>query len=125
MRTTTERPLRLLVTITRVPNGSLRCAAVSLDGFMRSPEAVFEVSAYQDAPPHWRAWAGIAAPAASMANAATAAIIVNLDCISFHSFLLQCKTGAACGYEMRQQCGLLRRNRLRMVAIVMFGEECV
>ena len=46
-------PLRLLVTFTLVPKGRLRWAAVSAAGFMRSPEAVLEVSAYQDARPHW------------------------------------------------------------------------
>lgn len=50
--TTTALPLRLLVTRTCVPSGRVRCAAVKAYGFMRSPEAVRECSAYQDAPPH-------------------------------------------------------------------------
>src|ERR1700722_19729584 len=40
MRTMTVRPLRRLVTRTMVPNGNVRCAAVSLDGENVSP---FEV----------------------------------------------------------------------------------
>src|SRR5580658_796875 len=40
MRTMTVRPLRRLVTRTMVPNGSVRCAAVSLDGENVSPFAV-------------------------------------------------------------------------------------
>ena len=52
MRTTTARPFLGLVTRTLVPNGRLRCAAVSADGFMRSPDAVREWSAYQEARPH-------------------------------------------------------------------------
>ena len=55
MRTTTLFPLRLLVTFTFVPNGRLRCAAVMADGFIRSPDAVREVSAYHEARPHWLA----------------------------------------------------------------------
>ena len=52
MRTTTARPFLGLVTRTLVPNGRLRCAAVSADGFIRSPDAVREWSAYQEARPH-------------------------------------------------------------------------
>lgn len=51
MRTTTALPLRALVTFTLVPKRSERCAAVSVAGFMRSPEAVLEFSAYHEAPP--------------------------------------------------------------------------
>src|SRR5262249_36113571 len=40
IRTTTLRPLLLFVTRTRVPNGSVRCAAVKPLGFARSPLAV-------------------------------------------------------------------------------------
>src|SRR5262245_63863776 len=40
MRTTTERPLRRLVTRTLLPNGSERCAAVKPPGCARSPLAV-------------------------------------------------------------------------------------
>src|SRR6202030_122974 len=40
MRTMTVRPLRWLVTRTMVPNGSVRCAAVSLPGEKVSPFAV-------------------------------------------------------------------------------------
>src|SRR3954447_22591492 len=53
MRTTTLRPLFWLVTLSLVPNGRLRWAAVNAPGFMRSPEAVLECSEYQDARPHW------------------------------------------------------------------------
>jgi hypothetical protein len=51
MRTTTDLPLFGLVTFSLVPNGKVLCAAVSLAGFMRSPDAVLDVSAYQDAEP--------------------------------------------------------------------------
>ena len=40
MRTVTVAPVRAFVTSTRVPNGSVRCAAVSASGSNRSPEAV-------------------------------------------------------------------------------------
>src|SRR5690606_4197712 len=53
IRTVTDLPLRWLVTTTLVPKGRVRWAAVIAAGFIRSPEAVFEVSAYQEAPPHW------------------------------------------------------------------------
>ena len=62
MRTMTLFPLCLLVTFTFVPKAIERCAAVNLEGFMRSPEAVLEFSAYQDAPPQpadaEKAWTG-------------------------------------------------------------------
>ena len=51
MRTTTDLPLFGLVTRSVVPNGKVLCAAVNLAGFIGSPLAVFEVSAYQDAVP--------------------------------------------------------------------------
>jgi hypothetical protein len=40
MRTTIRLPLARFVTRTRVPNGSVRCAAVSRSGSNRSPLAV-------------------------------------------------------------------------------------
>jgi len=40
MRTMTFLPFFLLVTLTRVPNGNVRCAAVSAPGFILSPLAV-------------------------------------------------------------------------------------
>src|SRR6266446_966312 len=40
IRTTTERPFRLWVTRTNVPNGSVRCAAVNRAGWDASPLAV-------------------------------------------------------------------------------------
>ena len=52
MRTTTDLPLCRLTTVHVVPNGKVRCAAVISAGFMRSPDAVCEVSAYQDALSH-------------------------------------------------------------------------
>src|SRR5690554_4613249 len=52
MRTITLLPFFWLVTLTFVPKGSVRCAAVMAAGFMRSPDAVFEVRAYQEALPH-------------------------------------------------------------------------
>ena len=51
MRTTTDLPLFGLVTFNLVPNGKVLCAAVKLAGFMRSPLAVMEVNAYQEAVP--------------------------------------------------------------------------
>jgi hypothetical protein len=42
-----------------VPNGRLLCAAVIADGFIRSPFAVLECSAYQDARPHSAAFAPV------------------------------------------------------------------
>src|SRR5262245_62911896 len=82
MRTTTLRPLFWLVTLTRVPNGRLRCAAVSAPGFMRSPEAVLEFRAYQDARPHWAEAGEIDAARvsaeASATPAAAAAVFVIL-----------------------------------------------
>ena len=52
IRTTTDAPFFWLVTLSFVPKGSVRCAAVRAAGFMGSPDAVWEESAYQDAPPH-------------------------------------------------------------------------
>lgn len=51
MRTMTLFPLCLLVTFNFVPKAIERWAAVNFEGFMRSPEAVLECRAYQDAPP--------------------------------------------------------------------------
>src|SRR5262245_21215704 len=42
MRTTTDRPVRTFITLTLVPNGSERWAAVNPCGLKRSPLAVFE-----------------------------------------------------------------------------------
>lgn len=42
IRTTTDLPVRELVTFTLVPKGRLRCAAVIFAGFIISPDAVFE-----------------------------------------------------------------------------------
>src|SRR5829696_3889451 len=56
MRTTTERPVRSLVTRTREPKGKLLCAAVRARVLKRSPLAVFlpwKPGPYQDAPPLW------------------------------------------------------------------------
>lgn len=58
----TDFPVPALVTFKRVPNFSVLCAAVMADGFMRSPEAVREVSAYHDAPPHCAAKLGADTP---------------------------------------------------------------
>ncbi|MNL32321.1 hypothetical protein D3C87_1541650 [compost metagenome] len=75
MRTITLLPLRLLVTSTLVPKGSERCAAVSLAAFIRSPDAVLEVRAYQDACPHpGAALAGAWPSSAKAAMAAVAAV---------------------------------------------------
>jgi hypothetical protein len=55
IRTTTERPLVRFSTSTLVPKGNERCAAVISLGFIISPHAVRECSAYQDACPTWSA----------------------------------------------------------------------
>src|SRR6185295_8475961 len=70
MRTMTLRPFLLLVTRTLVPNGRLRWAAVRADGFMRSPEAVRECRAYQEARPHWADAATVERPSESVAASA-------------------------------------------------------
>jgi hypothetical protein len=49
MRTTTDWPLFRFSTTTLVPKGSDRCAAVNSLGFIISPLAVRECSAYQEA----------------------------------------------------------------------------
>src|SRR4029079_4552079 len=72
MRTTTLRPLFLLVTLSFVPKGNVRCAAVIADGFMRSPEAVRECSAYQEARPHCAAAGETEAPTIRPAAIVTA-----------------------------------------------------
>jgi len=51
MRTITFRPLRILVTRTRVPNGKWRWAAVNPLGLKRSPLAVTLPILYHDAMP--------------------------------------------------------------------------
>src|SRR5580765_8285036 len=81
IRTMTLRPLFWLVTFSLVPKGRLRCAAVIADGFMRSPLAVLECSAYQEARPHW--------PAAEEAVAPTirpAAIVTATSAVWFFLF---------------------------------------
>src|SRR5262245_704834 len=55
IRTTTERPLVRFSTSTLVPKGNERCAAVNSLGFIISPLAVRECSAYEDACPTWSA----------------------------------------------------------------------
>src|SRR6476659_4610277 len=82
-RTTTLRPLFWLVTLSLVPKGRLRWAAVNAPGFMRSPEAVVECSEYQEARPHW-AEAGEMDAARLIAEASTkpAAAAVVFDILS-------------------------------------------
>src|SRR5690606_37343380 len=79
--TVTVLPLRWLVTFAREPKGRVRWAAVIAAGFMRSPEAVLEVSAYQEALPHW-AKAGPAQSARKAAPAKAAGRIVTMDFMS-------------------------------------------
>ncbi len=55
IRTTTEWPLLRFSTSTLVPKGSERCAAVISLGFIISPLAVRECSAYQEACPTYSA----------------------------------------------------------------------
>src|SRR5690242_9234717 len=76
MRTTTERPVRSLVTRTLVPNGRLRCAAVRARVLKRSPLAVFlpwKPGPYQDAPPLWIDLASAPEKVAHMLLSTTAA----------------------------------------------------
>src|SRR5690606_28775308 len=72
-RTTTDLPFSWLVTLSLVPKGRVRCAAVSSDGSICSPEAVWEYSAYQEALPHC-AEAGTADAAARNAPASAPAM---------------------------------------------------
>src|SRR5690606_36885653 len=65
-----------LVTLTRVPKGRLRCAAVSFAGSIRSPEAVREVSAYHDARPHCAAAVCVKIARHSMAAADASSVIL-------------------------------------------------
>ena len=51
MRTTTERPFLKFSTSTLVPKGRDRCAAVRALGFIISPLAVCDLSAYHEAWP--------------------------------------------------------------------------
>src|SRR5690606_10759195 len=76
MRTVTELPLRTLVTLSTDPKGRWRCAAVSASGFIRSPEAAFDVSAYQDARPHCCACAGAADNTAAISSDAAYFILM-------------------------------------------------
>src|SRR6187431_2659439 len=72
MRTMTLRPLFLLVTLSLVPKGKVRWAAVIADGFMRSPDAVLECRAYHEARPHWLAAVAEEAPTIRPAAIVTA-----------------------------------------------------
>ncbi|GAB4363008.1 MAG: hypothetical protein Kow0026_27250 [Oricola sp.] len=74
IRTTTDLPVREFVTLTFAPNGRLRCAAVICAGFIISPDAVLECSAYQEALPHC-AFAGMVEQAQS-ATAVAASMAV-------------------------------------------------
>src|ERR1044072_8036036 len=51
MRTTTDLPVFKFSTLTFVPNGNERCAAVIAPGSQRSPDAVLLVRVYHDARP--------------------------------------------------------------------------
>jgi len=61
IRTMTTLPLRRLVTLSLVPKGSERWAAVMAAGFMRSPEAVLLCNAYHEARPHCAAAGAVVA----------------------------------------------------------------
>ena len=70
-----------------VPKGRVRWAAVIAEGFMRSPDAVFECSAYQEARPHWPA-----AAVAEVAEAPTirpAAIVTATSAVWFRFFIFR------------------------------------
>ena len=76
MRTTTLLPFLALVTFSLVPKRSDLWAAVRSDGFMRSPEAVLECNAYQEAPPQEEAaWA----ESGKQAESATIVATVKLE----------------------------------------------
>jgi hypothetical protein len=72
MRTVTERPFLIFSTRTFVPKGSVLWAAVSAFGLARSPDAVLDVKAYQEALPHWAAafpWSVVIETATTVATA--------------------------------------------------------
>jgi len=79
IRTMTDFPVREFVTFTLAPKGRLRCAAVIWAGFIISPDAVRECSAYQEAPPHWAEAGVIVEHAQRESVAATRAVPVMLD----------------------------------------------
>lgn len=72
MRTTTALPLRKFVTFTLEPSGKVLCAAVIAAGFIISPEAVRERSAYQEAPPQERPSFGLDSAVCTRAGASSA-----------------------------------------------------
>src|SRR4051812_29275385 len=89
MRTTTERPVRVLVTRTREPKGKLLCAAVRAWVLNRSPLAVrlpWKPWPYQDAPPLWLGLASTAEIAPHTLPMASAAMASGFEAIiTLHS----------------------------------------
>ena len=83
IRTTTLLPFLLLITLILLPNGKLRCAAVIAEGFMRSPFAVFECSAYQDALPQVLAPALVIMMSDALAAPRIMDLIVNVPVLRF------------------------------------------
>lgn len=90
MRTFTCLPLSRLMTVTTVPKGRDRWAAVSMLGLARSPLAVLLVIAYHDAMPHWPdvPAEAVAEAAAAMekANAARDLAYIAREALVFISF---------------------------------------
>src|SRR4051812_17351297 len=98
MRTTTERPVRSLVTRTLVPNGRVLCAAVRSLVLKRSPVAVrlpWKPGPYQEAAPVWiglvsSAAAGLVVRAQPRTTAVMARAVEALVMLSGLLHLLQC-----------------------------------
>src|SRR3954447_2271911 len=109
MRTTTERPVRSLVTRTLVPNGRVLCAAVRSLVLKRSPVAVrlpWKPGPYQEAAP---VWIGLVSSAAAglvvRAQPRTTAVMARaVEALVMLSGLLSC-----CDAQYR----MLRRNESR------------
>src|SRR3954469_8492446 len=97
MRTTTDLPVRSLVTKTREPKGKLLCAAVRAWVLNRSPFAVrlpWKPGPYQDAPPLWIGLVSSAAAetAPSVHPRTTAVMAKGLEGLVMHSWapLMRC-----------------------------------
>ena len=117
MRSSTQRPLRVLVTRTRVPMGKVRCAAVSLCLLKRSPEAVAlpcQSSPYHVAKPVSTRSAGagsgtseaVSSASPSAMFVAVSALAIGVGAGSVSSVSLVAGVGAGCtGRAGRGRCG--------------------
>src|SRR3954470_18077733 len=84
IRTTTDLPVRSLVTWTLVPTGKVLCAAVRARVLNRSPLAVFlpwKPGPYQDAPPLWMGLASAAEIAPHTLPRTRAAMVSGFEAI--------------------------------------------